>query len=73
MVDSVTVKDSADCPPDSTQPVLLEIQAVKVHGLTAKIMFDNGSTCVLVTHSFAKRAGLVGVMVSYWLHVVGHE
>ena len=59
--------------PDMMQPVLLEIQSVKVHGLAAKIMFDNGSTAALVTHSFAKRAGLTGTMVTYWLVVVGHD
>lgn len=66
-------KDSADCPSYSTQPVLLEIQTVKVHGLTPEVMFDNGSTCVLVTHTFARRVGLVDAMVSYWLHVIGHD
>ena len=41
--------------------------------MEAKVMFDNGSTAVLVTHSFAKKAGLKGIMVSYWLVVVGHD
>ena len=40
MVNTITETDSADCPLDSTQPLLLEIQTVKVHGLTAKVMFD---------------------------------
>ena len=56
-----------------TQPVLLEVQSVEVHGHKAKVMFDNGSTAVLITHSFAKKAGLQGTMVTYWLVVVGHE
>ena len=62
-----------DKPPDMNQPVLLEIQSLEVHGNNAKVMFDNGSTAVLVTHSFAERAGLEGRMVAYWLIVVGHE
>ena len=66
-------QDDTDSPPDMTQPVLLEIQAVKVHGHRAKVMFDNGSTAVLITHAFAKKAGLQGTMVTYWLVVVGHE
>ena len=55
------------------QPVLLEVQSVRVHGLSAKIMFDNGSTAALVTHTFAKRAGFKGSMVGNWLVVVGHD
>ena len=55
------------------QPVLLEIQRFKVHGIPANLMWDNGSSAALVTHSFAKAAGLSGVMVSYWLSVVGHD
>ena len=60
-------------PPDVSQPVLLEVQSVGVHGFAAKIMWDNGSSAALVTHAFAQKAGLQGVMVSYWLVVVGHE
>ena len=59
--------------PDLNQPVLLEIQAVSVSGLRAKVMFDNGSSAALVTHRFAEQAGLKGEMVSYWLAVVGHD
>ena len=55
------------------QPVLLEVQAVTVHGVLAKLMFDNGSTAALITHSFAQRLGLKGEMVAYWLVVVGHQ
>ena len=42
------------------QSVLLEIKAIKVHGNDAKVMFDNGSTAVLVTHSFADKTILLG-------------
>ena len=66
-------QDDTDSPPDMTQPVLLEVQSIKVHGHRAKVMFDNGSTAVLITHAFAKKAGLQGTMVTYWLVVVGHE
>ena len=52
-------------PPDMNQPVLLEIQGIKVHGNNAKVMFDNGSTAVLVTHSFAEKARLQGRQVAY--------
>ena len=62
-----------DYPPDMTQPVLLEVQSVKVHGHRATVMFDNGGTAVLITHAFAKRARLQGTMVTYWLVVVGHK
>ena len=65
--------DDLDQPPSMNQPVLLEIQAVSVNGLPAKVMFDNGSTAVLITLSFAAKLGLVGEMVTYWLVVVGHE
>ena len=52
-------------PPDVMQPVLLEIQQLQVHGLSAKLMWDNGSSAALVRHSFAGRAGLKGTMVTY--------
>ena len=59
------------------QPVLLEMQFVKTSGestcLLAKTMFDNGTTAALVSHRFADKLELKGVIVSYWLVVVGHE
>ena len=60
-------------PPDLHQPVLLEVQSVKVHGVISKLMFDNGSTTALITHAFAERLSLKGDLVAYWLAVVGHE
>ena len=59
--------------PDLGQPVLLEVQKIKVHGQDSKVMFDKGSTAALMTHAFAERAGLKGEQVAYWLVVVGHE
>ena len=41
MIDDTTI-------PDINQPVLLEIQAIGVHGVTVKVMFDNGSFAALV-------------------------
>ena len=58
--------------PDMNQPVLLEIQAIKIHNVMAKLMWDGGSSGALVTHSFAQLAGLKGEKVAYWLVVVGH-
>ena len=58
--------------PAINQPVLLEVQAVPVHNLLAKLMWDGGSSGALVTHSFAERAGLKGRKIAYWLVVVGH-
>ena len=59
--------------PDLGQPVLLEVQKIKVHGQDSKVMFDKGSTAALMTHAFAEQAGLKGKEVAYWLVVVGHE
>ena len=56
--------------PDINQPVLLEVQKIMVHGVSAKVMFDNGSTAALVTHSYAEKAGLRGERISYWLVIV---
>ena len=57
--------------------VLLEIQQVDLTVERKKvptvIFFDNGSTTSLVTHSWAKRVGLKGVSVTYYLRVVGEE
>ena len=53
--------------------MLLEVQKIMVHGVSAKVMFDNGSTAALVSHSYAEKAGLRGEKISYWLVVVGHE
>ena len=67
------MEDDLSKPPDLSQPVLLEMQNIKVHGLGCNVMWDKGSTAVIMTHSFAERAGLQGSKVSYWLVVVGHE
>ena len=42
------VHDDDTTIPDINQPVLLEIQAIGVHGVTVKVMFDNGSFAALV-------------------------
>ena len=73
IVKTGVTSDELDKPPDMSQPVLLEIQAIRVHGSVAKVMWDNGSSAALVTHAFAKKTNLQGVMVSYWLVVVGHQ
>ena len=73
LVDSDDISDDTNKPPGISQPVLMEIQSFKVHEVTAKVFFDNGSSAALVTHSFAQQAGLNGEIVSYWLIVVGHE
>ena len=69
------VQHSPDC--TDHLPVLLEIQEVMlpVDGQKAKtvMFFDNGSTTTLCTHSWAKKAGLVGEKVSYYLRVVGED
>ena len=65
--------DDTLVPPDMSQPVLLEVQAISINKVVAKVMFDNGSTAALVTHHFTQRAGLLGQKVAYWLVVVGHE
>ena len=51
--------DDTLVPPDMSQPVLLEVQAISINKVVAKVMFDNGSTAALVTHHFAQRAGLL--------------
>ena len=65
--------DDLETPPDLNQPVLLEVQHVPVSGTMSKIMFDNGCSVAIVTHSFASKANLQGKAVSYWLAVVGHQ
>jgi len=67
-----SVHDDVDGVPDINQPVLLEVQAIMVHKVLAKLMWDGGSSGALVTHSFAEQAGLKGEKVAYWLVVVGH-
>ena len=55
-VGSDTQEDTT-APPDMSQPVLLEVQRIKVHEVEAKVMFDKGSTAVLVTHGYAEKQG----------------
>ena len=66
-------QDDTSNPPDINQPVLLEMQGIKVHGLVAKTMFDKGFTAALITHVFAEKAGIKGEQISYWLTVIGHD
>ena len=70
---SDTIDDDVMGMPDMSQPVLLEVQEIKVNGVLSKVMWDNGSTAALVTHQFADKAGLQGEVVEFWLVVVGHE
>ena len=51
------MEDDLSKPPDLSQPVLLEMQNIKVYGLGCNVMWDKGSTAVIMTHSFAERAG----------------
>ena len=66
------VVENTDGLPRLTQHVLLEVQAVMVHDVLSKLMWDGGSSGALVTHDFAERAGLPGEKIAYWLAVVGH-
>ena len=66
------VHDDVDGVPDINQPVLLEVQAIMINKVLAKLMWDGGSSGALITHSFAEQAGLRGEKVAYWLVVVGH-
>ena len=67
------VHDDISTLQDINQPVLLEVQFITVIGHTLKVMFDNGGSEALITHSFAEKAGIKGVKVEYWLLVVEHE
>ena len=67
------VHDDVSILPDMNQPVLLEVQEIQVHGVMVKVMWDNGSSAALITHSFAQKAGLKGEKVDFLLVVVGHE
>ena len=66
------VQDNMELP-GIDQPVLLEVQLIRVHEEMVKVMFDNGSSTALITHGLAQRLGLQGEKVEYWLMVVGHE
>jgi hypothetical protein len=66
------VHDDVEGIPNMNQQVLLEVQAILVHNIVAKLMWDGGNSGALVTHSFAKRAGMHGEKVAFWLVVVGH-
>ena len=66
------VHDDVDGLPALNQPVLLEVQAVRVHNQLSKLMWDGGSSGALVTHDFAVKAGISGEKIAYWLVVVGH-
>ena len=62
---------------DRFSPVLLEIQRVQlvVEGVVEEtvLFFDNGSTVMLCTHRWAKKVGLRGEEVVYFLRVVGDQ
>ena len=57
--------------------VLLEIQLVDLLVNNKKVntvmFFDNGSTATMCTHAWAKKAGLQGEDVTYFMRVVGEE
>ena len=57
--------------------VLLEIQSVKliVNKMVEQtiMFFDNGSTATICTHRWAKRAGIQGEQITYYMRVVGED
>ena len=61
----------------SGSTVLLEIQLVNisVNETTIKtvMFFDNGSTATMCTHAWAKKTGLQGEEITYFMRVVGEE
>ena len=59
----------------SASPVLLRIQEMVVGTGKMKskslVLFDPGSTATLITHDLAKKLGLEGIPMTYFLKVVG--
>ena len=56
---------------DTTEGTLMLCQDIPVGKELARVQWDNGSSRVMITHSFAKKAGLGSRPIKYWLQVVG--
>ena len=57
--------------PDEHASTLMLLQDVLVGEFNARVQWDGGANKILVTHSFAKKAGLREVPAVYWLQDVG--
>ena len=58
---------------DIHEGTLMLIQDLNVGGQKARVQFDTGSSRVLVTYEFAKRAGLKPIPVEYRMQVVNKK
>ena len=58
---------------DIHEGTLMLLQDLNVRGQKARVQFDTGSSRVLVTYEFAKRAGLKPIPVEYRMQVVNKK
>ena len=58
---------------DIHEGTLMLLQDLNVIGQKARVQFDTGSSRVLVTYEFAKRAGLKPIPVEYRMQVVNKK
>ena len=57
--------EDVDSLPALTHHVLLEVPIVIVNKISAKTMFDRGSSGALITYRFAEKSGLRVEMITY--------
>ena len=58
---------------DQSETAQMLLQDVPVGGTVARVQWDDGCNKVLITNSFAKRAGLEEIPAEYYMQVVGQE
>ena len=58
---------------DQSETAQMLLQDVPVGGTVARVQWDDGCNKVIVTNSFAKRAGLEEIPAEYYMQVVGKE
>ena len=70
------VHETSQCS-HASPTVLLEIQSVLLMINKKKektiMFFDNGSTATICTHAWAKKAGIQGKEITYYMQVVGEQ
>ena len=75
-VKSPEVTETTQCS-HASPTVLLEMQTVDLRvdkkKLKTIMFFDNGSTATICTHAWAKRAGIKGEEITYYMRVVGEQ
>ena len=73
LVAKANISNSSKNGIDQNESTQMLLQDVPIGSTVARVQWDDGCNKVLITNSFAKKAGLEEIPAEYYMQVVGKE